>query len=125
MGMKLSPDEFAELVSEALADIPEPFVGYMRDVAVDIEPMPDAQACASVRIRNPRSLLGLYRGTPLTQRSVEQPMRLPDRITIYQDNIQRICRTRKQIVEQVRTTVFHEVGHHFGLDEEDLDRLGY
>jgi predicted Zn-dependent protease with MMP-like domain len=50
---------------------------------------------------------------------------MPDRIVIYQNNIQRICRTRRQIVRQIRTTVLHEIGHHFGLEEEDLDELGY
>lgn len=123
--MKLTSDEFSELVQQALVDIPEPLVGYMRDVTVDIEPMPDVRDCRRVGINDPRRLLGLYQGTPLTQRSVEHVMRLPDRITIYQCNIERICSTRGQIMDQVRRTVFHEVGHHFGLDETELESLGF
>ena len=123
--MKLDPDEFAQLVHEALADIPEPFAAFMGDVTVDIEPMPDLDACRRVGIADPRHLMGLYHGTPLTRRSVEQPTRLPDRITLYQRNIERMCRTPRQILQQVRATVFHEVGHHFGLDEDELARLGY
>lgn len=123
--MRLSQNEFIELVEQALTDIPEALKGYLRDVAIDVEEMPDRRACDQAGVRLPRTLLGLYRGTPLTERSVEQSGRLPDRITIYQRNIERMCRTREQIVEQVRKTVFHEVGHHFGLDEDDLDELGY
>jgi predicted Zn-dependent protease with MMP-like domain len=70
-------------------------------------------------------LLGLYHGTPLTERGVEHHARLPDRITIYQRNIERICRTPAQIVQQVRKTVLHEVGHHFGMDESALEEMGY
>lgn len=123
--MKLSADEFADLVDEALQDIPEPLLACMADVVIDVEPMPDPRTCESVGMSDPRSLLGLYRGTPLTERSVEHHGRLPDHIVIYQHNIERQSRTRRQIVRQIRKTVFHEVGHHFGLDEDDLATLGY
>ncbi len=112
------------MVVEALRDIPEPFRAYLRDVAIHTEPMPDRRTCDAAGVRNPRSLLGLYQGIPLTKRSVEHPRR-PDRITIYQQNIERFCRSREQMIRQVRKTVFHEVGHHFGLDEDDLAELGY
>ncbi len=123
--MRLSADEFAELVEKALEEIPEKLAGYMRDIIVEIEPMPDLHTCRKVGGTSRRGLLGLYHGTPLPDRSVEQSGRLPDRITIYQRNIERFCRTREQIIRQVRKTVLHEVGHHFGLDEDDLAELGY
>ncbi len=123
--MILSASEFADLVQEALEVIPEPLAAYMRDVAVDIQLMPDARTCRDVGIDDPRTLLGLYRGTPLTRRSVEQSGRLPDHIIIYKRNIERRCHTHEQIIRQIRKTVFHEVGHHFGLSEADLWDLGY
>ncbi len=123
--MKLPPGEFADLVQRALEDIPEPLIAFMRDVTIDIEPTPDGRVCERAGVGDPRHLLGFYQGTPLTHRSVEHLARLPDRITIYQFNIERLCRSHKQIIQQVRKTVFHEVGHHFGLDEEDLAELGY
>ncbi len=122
--MRLSLDEFADLVDEAMKDIPGAFLEFMADVLIEIEPMPHRGLCESVGISNPRALLGLYRGIPFTERSVQQHARLPDYITIFQRNIERMCRSREQIVDQVRRTVFHEVGHHFGLDEEELARLG-
>ena len=70
-------------------------------------------------------LLGYYQGVPLTQKSVSAPFEYPERILIFQANIEACCRTRKEIVQQVRKTVLHEIGHHFGMDEDDLEELGY
>jgi predicted Zn-dependent protease with MMP-like domain len=123
--MKLTQEEFRKLVDRALDEMPEEFLPYLEGLAVDVEPVPDRATLRSLGLSNPRDLLGLYHGTPLTERSVEHTVRWPERIVIYQDNIQRICRTRRQIVRQVRKTVLHEIGHHFGLEEDDLDELGY
>ncbi len=123
--MRLSPEEFEELVDEALESIPPPFEPYLEGLAVDVEPMPDEETLEEMGIDDPRSLLGLYRGTPLTARSVEQSLRMPDSIVIYQRNIERMCRTRQQLVEQIRKTILHEVGHHFGMDEDELGEMGY
>jgi predicted Zn-dependent protease with MMP-like domain len=123
--MKLSRDDFQELVRQALEQVPESFRSYLENLSVDVEDLPDRLTCESLDLDDPRRLLGFYHGTPLTRRSVEQSFRYPERVVLYQANIQRICRTRRQIVEQVRRTVLHEIGHHFGLDEDDLGELGY
>ena len=123
--MRVSPKEFRALVAEALDEIPQSFHAYLEGLVVDVEPMPGPRDLGETDTDDPREVLGLYHGVPLTERSVEAPAHLPDRIVIYQNNIQRLCRTRRQIVQQIRTTVLHEIGHHFGLDEEDLDELGY
>ncbi len=123
--MRLSKRKFIDLVEEALSDIPAQLVQYLRDVTVDMESAPDPRTCRDADVDDARGLLGLYRGTPLTSRSVEQDRHLPDRITIYKRNIERMCSTRAEIIREIRRTVFHEVGHHFGLDEDDLAALGY
>src|SRR3972149_4345400 len=123
--MRLSVEDFVGLVRDALADIPEPFAGYLNEVLVDVEAVPDPEACKEGGVDDPRDLLGLYVGTPLTERGVEHPAQLPDRIILYQRNIERICRSRREIIREIRKTVFHEVGHHFGLDEDDLAELGF
>ena len=123
--MRLSKRKFIDLVEEALSDIPAQLVQYLRDVTVDVESAPDPRTCRDPDVDDPQSLLGLYRGMPLTSRSVEQDRHLPDRITIYKRNIERTCLTRAEIIREIRRTVFHEVGHHFGLDEDDLATLGY
>ena len=123
--MHLSDEEFELVVEDAIASIPEGFDRYIEDLAVDIEPMPDEPTCQELRLGDPRGLLGLYRGTPLTKRHVDAPYRYPERIVIYQRNIERICRTREQMIDQIRKTVLHEIGHHFGLTERQLRELGY
>ena len=123
--MKITRREFEELVRQALEEVPDEFLPYLENLAVEIEDMPSARDCQEAEIDDPRWLLGLYHGTPLTQQSVEQPYQWPERISIYRKNIQRVCRTRREIVDQIRTTVLHEIGHHFGLDEDDLEELGY
>ncbi|GJM25954.1 MAG: hypothetical protein DHS20C16_23690 [Phycisphaerae bacterium] len=123
--MQMTRAEFEHCVGLALEQIPASFAPHLQNVVIEVENMPIASQCEAVGVQNPKNLLGLYQGVPMTRRSVEQYARLPDRILIYQANIQRICRTREALVEQIRKTVLHEVGHHFGLSEEDLDELGY
>ena len=112
----MTAERFEELVGEALDSIPPELGDLMDNVAVFIE------------ARSPdRHLLGLYEGIPLTERSplAYGGMVMPDRITIYRDPILRICRTEADVVHQVRVTVVHEVGHHFGIDDERLHELGW
>jgi len=73
----------------------------------------------------PRGLLGLYQGIPLTNRTTNYAGVLPDRITIYRLAICAICNSETEVVEQVRQTVIHEVGHYFGIDDERLRELGW
>jgi len=123
--MKLTEKEFADLVREALTEIPAPFARCLEEIVVDVEPLPDADALRQGGVDDPSELLGIYIGTPLTERSVDDSLQLPDRIVLYQRNIERECLTQREIVEEIRTTVLHEVGHHFGLDEDDLFDVGY
>jgi len=123
--MRLTHEAFADAVSEALDNLPDDFRPYMEDLVVDIEDVPDDQTLAELDMKDRRSLLGLYRGVPLTNRSVGQMLRIPERIVLYQRNIERISRTRDEVVNQIRRTVLHEVGHHFGMGEAQLRRLGY
>ena len=123
--MRLTHEAFADAVSEALDSLPDDFRPYMEDLVVDIEDSPDDQTLADLGMKDRRSLLGLYRGVPLTNRSVGQMLRIPERIVLYQRNIERICRDRDEVVSQIRRTVLHEVGHHFGMGEAQLRRLGY
>jgi predicted Zn-dependent protease with MMP-like domain len=112
----MSPERFEELVGEALDTIPAELGRLMDNVAVFVEP------------RHPyRSLFGLYEGIPLTERSplAYGGMVMPDRITIYREPILRSCRTEADVVEQVRVTVVHEVAHHFGIDDDRLEELGW
>lgn len=108
--------EFEDLVSEALDGIPPELTGLMRNVAILVEddPPPDAP-----------DLLGLYEGVPLTSRDSWYSGVLPDRILIFRRPILGICRTRNDVIEEVRITVVHEIAHHFGISDDRLHELGY
>ena len=122
--IRISDAEFDQAAEQALADIPEEFEPYLENVLVEVRPRPDASL---VKERDlPRGLLGLYIGRPLELQGPDTiHTTLPDRILIFRENICRVCRTREQLVRQIRVTVLHEIGHHFGLDEDRLEELGY
>lgn len=110
----VEPERFEEMVAEALDGLPPALGRVMRNVAVTVQHEP-----------GPPGLLGLYQGVPLTKRTTYYAGVLPDRITIYRPAICAICHTEADVVERVRRTVIHEVGHHFGIDDARLHRLGW
>ena len=110
----VDPERFEEMVSEALDGIPEELGELMSNVAVTV-----------YHDSGPAGLLGLYQGVPLTRRSSFYAGALPDRITIYRRAICAVCTSDAEVVEQVRRTVIHEVGHHFGISDARLRELGY
>lgn len=121
--MRVSREEFEALVEKALAELPEEFRAALDNVAVLVEEEPSDEDLIEVGIdpHDPErdELLGLYQGTPLPERS-HDATQLPDRILIYRGPILRSCATRREVLRQVRETVQHELGHYFGLEEEDL-----
>jgi predicted Zn-dependent protease with MMP-like domain len=122
---RVSKGEFAELVEQALAELPEQFAKFLEEVPLEILDQPTREQLRVAGVGPGMTLLGLYRGRPRTRRYVEDTGALPDVIYIYQQPIESVCNTREQLVRQVRITVLHEIGHHFGMTEEDLERLGY
>jgi predicted Zn-dependent protease with MMP-like domain len=116
-------ERFEQLVAEAIDSLPDDFRQKMNNVAVVVEDLPSPQK--ERRFARGRLLLGLYQGQPLTRRNSSSAMAFPDKITIYQANIEAICRTEDEIRRQVRKTVLHEIAHHFGIDDHRLRDLGY
>ncbi len=110
----VDPERFELMVTEALDGIPAELGELMSNVAVTVQ-----------HGSGPAGLLGLYQGVPLTRRPAFYAGVLPDRITIYRRAICAICTSETEIVEQVRRTVIHEVGHHFGIGDARLRELGW
>ncbi|SOD74590.1 predicted Zn-dependent protease with MMP-like domain [Jatrophihabitans sp. GAS493] len=110
----VDPAAFEQMVSVALDGLPPKLGRVMRNVAVTVD-----QDSPQLGI------LGLYRGVPLTARTSHYSAVLPDQITIYRHAICAVCRNEQEVVEQVRRTVIHEVGHHFGIGDERLHELGW
>jgi len=121
----VSKERFSELVETALAELPEPFNGALEEVTIELRARPTRSQLKTVGLRKEDLLLGLYSGVPLTQRHVEAPPHLPDKIELFQGDIELVSGNEEELIEQVRVTVLHELGHHFGMGEDDLERLGY
>jgi len=112
-------------VEQALAELLEEFARFLEEVPGEVRDRPSAGQLRRLGMGPNDLLLGLYQGHPRTQRSVEDSGQMPDVIYLYQKHIELVSRSEQELVQQVRTTVLHEIGHHFGMDEEDLDGLGY
>ena len=115
MTVRMSPQRFEELVSDALDLIPP-------DLAAEID---NVEVLVEDRNAEDPSILGLYEGVALTERDSWYAGSLPDKITIYREAILDICETEEQVVDEVAITVIHEMAHHFGIDDERLHELGW
>ncbi len=119
---KISLARFEAIVEEALDGLPADWTARLDNVAIVIEDEPDADLLAELGL-DPNSqdsdLLGLYQGTPQNMRELGG-WDLPDRIVIYRGPTLREARHRSEIAQVVRETLLHEIGHHFGLEEDDL-----
>ncbi len=112
-------EHFVKVVEEALDSLPQEFRSRIQNVAVLVEDMPPNQS--SPRPGQPRRLLlGVFHGVPTTKKSIFTLPSGPDHIVLYQKNIEAVCSSETEVREQIRLTVIHELGHYFGLDEEQL-----
>jgi predicted Zn-dependent protease with MMP-like domain len=113
-----------QLVGEALESLPDEVLGWLDNVAIVVGQWPSPQQVAQSGLRPGDLLFGLYVGVPKTSRGFTYGETVPDKIVIFQEPIEQVCRTPAQIRAQVRRTVLHEIGHHFGLDEGQLRAAG-
>ena len=115
MPVRMTPQRFDELVSDALDLIPPRLAKAIDNVVVLVEP------------RHPTEpdILGIYEGVALTERDSSYSGSLPDAITIYRDALLDVCDTEQDVVDEVAITVIHEIAHHFGIDDERLHELGW
>lgn len=114
---------FEQLVERAVTDLPEFFQEKLENIAIIVEDVPPPELEEEYR-REGQLLLGLYQGVPRPDRSVWAHYPYPDVISIYQRNIEHVARTEEEIIREVQKTVMHEIGHYFGMDEDQLRELG-
>jgi len=120
-GLPPSIEDIAAMAERALADIPPHLLAHATDVGVTVEDRADDETLKEMRLESPWDLAGLYRGVPLTQRSVLDPARQPDRIFIYREAILlEWVETRDDLYCLVRNVVVHEIAHHFGFSDDDI-----
>lgn len=119
--LSITPEEFSKLVKKAVDGLPEEYARIVKDVAVVVEEEPSREVLEDLDLESEDDLLGLYSGRSLDADSFFDPQgHLPARISIYRGPIMRLCRTPEEVVQEVRDTVVHELGHHFGLDDDEM-----
>ncbi|MCK6505990.1 metallopeptidase family protein [Myxococcota bacterium] len=122
----LTDEEVEELISDALRFMPDEVREYLADVAIILEEVPSAEACSWYDPpASPLELLGYFSGASLRDRSTHDPWsQLPGTIVLFRANLARRAADREELIDQLRITLFHEVGHFLGLDEDDLEDRG-
>lgn len=120
--LQVPPEEFDALVEKAMAQLPGEFAERIHNVVVVVEEEPDPEVLAEMGFDGTDDeLLGLYQGIGLTERQESQDLpRLPDHISLYRGPLLRICQSRRELIREVRDTLVHELGHYFGLSDDDM-----
>jgi predicted Zn-dependent protease with MMP-like domain len=123
----MTREEFEHIVQEAFDSLPERFRASVENVRVIVEDKESPRTRERVGGRSGSMLLGLYEGIPLTRRGSHYGMApaIPDTITLYQRNIEAVVRTRHEVSGVIRDVLIHELGHYFGMNEEEIRRAGY
>ncbi len=117
----VSREHFERLVETAMETLPEEYKKYFINITVIVEDYPGREDMRRLSVKK-EHLLGLFSGVPYPQKKgfFDIPYPLPDRIVLFQKNIERICSSEQELVGQIQKTLVHEVGHYFGLSEQDL-----
>ena len=116
MAVELSDAAFDKAVDDALDQIPDEFLTLIDNVVILIEDdPPDGEP----------DMLGLYDGVPLSERDTQYGFVAPDRIFLYRNPLKAMCQTKDELRDEIAVTVVHEIGHYFGIDDDELDQLGW
>ena len=119
VGERMKREYFVKVVEEVLGSLPPEFRSRIRNVAILVEDTPPNQPSPQSG-QQKRLLLGLFHGVPTTKKSIFDLPTGPDHIVLYQKNIEAVCSSEAEVREQIRLTVIHELGHYFGMDENQL-----
>jgi predicted Zn-dependent protease with MMP-like domain len=124
MPLKISARKFEALVVQALEELPAFFKDRLENIEVLVADWPTEEELEEAGLGSDELLLGFYQGIPLTERTGDYGMVLPDTITLYRGCIAEVCDTPAEIVAEVQQTVKHEIAHYFGISDERLEELG-
>ncbi len=116
---------FDRALRAALSELPPVFRDALTNVAVVVEDWPPDWLLDELGIPSGDTLYGYYHGVPLPERSIQDSGNLPDTISIYRGPLEEDFRDPRELSREIRITLLHEIGHYFGMDEEELERLGY
>lgn len=118
---RMTRERFEEVAQRVFDDLPELFGDRVDNVSIVVEDLPDDDICRQMRVKR-RELLGLYQGIPLTERGSWYGMAptMPDRIFLFQDNIEADCEAEEELEGRIQEVLLHELGHYFGMSESQI-----
>ncbi len=120
----MDSQRFEKLVGEAIEKLPEIFQERLENIDIVVADTPTREQLKTLKERHGQTLLGLYEGVPLTERTHGYGLVMPDKITIFQKSIEAMCRNEAQVIAEIQRVVRHEIAHHFGISDERLEELG-
>ncbi len=120
--IELDDETFQHLINQALSSLPGDHAKNIANVAILYEEEPTPEQREQLRLRHDQTLLGLYEGIPLSQRQ-GMPRTLPDKITLFKGPLSRRANAEAELQEEIRHTLWHEIGHYYGLDHERISQL--
>jgi len=120
----LERTKFIRLVRRALREVPQPFKQHLKEIDIIVKRRPSLADLRAAGLAPDESMYGFYQGVPMTERTSGYGMTVPDVIYIYQEPLEDDFNDDRELVEEIRTTVLHELGHFFGIDDERLEELG-
>lgn len=121
--MDISDQEFDQLVTRAMNELPQEYITQLDNVAIVYADEPTDEQIQRMKIGNNHLLLGLYEGIPRTHRGTGYNLVLPDKITLFKRPILAVVHTKEALLEQIKRTLWHEIAHHYGLDHNRIDAL--
>jgi predicted Zn-dependent protease with MMP-like domain len=121
----INEDEFSRIMEEELHSIPEPFKDKIENLVFMVEPYPGENDLDRVGLKDKFSLLGIYSGVPYTYRNTYYMNTTPDRIILFQKNIERYADSLEELRSKIREVLIHEIGHYFGMSEEEIRAAGF
>jgi predicted Zn-dependent protease with MMP-like domain len=123
--LKLSETEIDRAVKKAIARIPAEIRGHLKNIVISVQKRPSKEIREEMSLDRHETLLGVYRGTSLRERTALYPPLYPDTIILFQEPLEEMCRTIEELENQIEITLVHEVAHFLGMSEERLAELGY
>jgi predicted Zn-dependent protease with MMP-like domain len=123
--MKLNSRQFDQIVQQALDRIPARFRETMDNLLITVEQRPSRELLEEMDLPPDEPLFGVFEGVPLPERSIVEPPLYPDRIILFQQPLQQVCRSLEELESEIEITVVHELAHYLGMDEAELQDLGY
>jgi predicted Zn-dependent protease with MMP-like domain len=120
----METERFEQLVAQAIESLPEEILERLENIDIIVADKPTSEQLHREDIARGETLLGLYEGIPLTERTYGYSFVMPDKITIFQKPIEAACKNNSQIISEVQHVVQHEIAHHFGIDDDRLEELG-